>query len=213
MWETPSLYTPADGKVYTAMGMGGSYLSPLDGRQLPLLLLRVDISTDDEPKDVKERHPSLLWQELLRNDERNWGCHPRDLHHWKEALLDIMLDLMERPCAIDICQTGQHDDVLERRNEQVGDEDLEDFGLGGGVVGEDALEEGDQNVAERGGDEGTVGGHFGDTGGEVGSMLWAVFGDYGSEKLLESHEGTGGKHFGAEWVVLEGFEVDLNWVS
>lgn len=187
----------------------GSYLSPLNSQQLPLLLLSVDISSDNETHDVKERHPSLLWQKLLRNNQCNWTCDPADLHDWQEPLLNIMFNLVERTCSINVCEGCQHDNILERRNQQVGNEDLKDLGFGGGVIGEKTLEERDEEMTERSGDEGTVGCHFGDTRGQVSSVLWAIFGDDGGEELLEGHEGAGSEHFCAERIILKSLEVDL----
>ena len=47
------------------------------------------------------------------------------------------------------------------------------------------------------GDEGAVGGHLGDAGGEVVAVLGAVVGEPGGDDLLEGGEGAGGEHFGA----------------
>lgn len=124
-----------------------------------------------------------------------------------------MLHLVEGSSTVDIGEGCKHDNVLQWRDQKVGNEDLEDLGLGGGVAVEDALEEGDEEMAERGRDEGTVGSHLWDTRGEVGSVLWTIFGDDGGEEFLESHERTGSEHFGTKWVVLESLEVDLGIVD
>ena len=69
-------------------------------------------------------------------------------------------------------------------HDEVGDEDLEDFSSKGGAVGEDSLEEADEEVAHGCRDEGAVSGHFGDAGGEVMAMFAAVVGEPGGDEFL-----------------------------
>lgn len=64
-------------------------------------------------------------------------------------------------------------------------------------------------MADGSGDEGTVGGHLGHARGEVVAVLVAVLGEEGSEKLLDTVEGTGREHLGAERVRLELLNVGL----
>lgn len=67
---------------------------------------------------------------------------------------------------------------------EVGDEDLEDLCFEGGAIGEYSLEEANKEVAHRRRDEGAVGRHFGNAGGEVMAMFAAVVGEPGGDEFL-----------------------------
>lgn len=60
---------------------------------------------------------------------------------------------------------------------QVADEDLQNLSLETLASSEDFLQQTDENVAERGADEGAVQGHLGHTRGEVVAVLAAIMGD------------------------------------
>jgi hypothetical protein len=57
--------------------------------------VRVDIGPNDKSDDVEERYPYVLWEELLRECQRNRGDDPADLHHRHEASLDCRAYLVE----------------------------------------------------------------------------------------------------------------------
>ena len=57
--------------------------------------MRVDICPNDKSDNVEERYPDVLWEELLRECQGDWGDDPADLHHRHEASLDGRAYLVE----------------------------------------------------------------------------------------------------------------------
>lgn len=178
---------------------GGSIacLLLLDGRDPLLLRARIDISPNHKSDQIKKRHPSLGGQKFLGNNQRNGAGAPGDLHDWHEARLNCSTDLMPSTGAGDDSHAGKVDSVLNRRDDEVGNEDLEDFGFSGGPVCEGFLERCDEDVADGRGDKGAIDGHFGDTRGEVAALTVFITSDDGGEELLKSGEDAGGEHLGA----------------
>jgi hypothetical protein len=92
---------------------------------------------------------------------------------------------------------------------QVAHEDLENLGLQTRPSAEYLLQDGDQDVAERRADEGAVDGHLGHARGEVVALPVLVVRNPRGQKLLEAGERSGGKHLGAQRVVLQLLEIGL----
>ena len=86
-------------------------------RREPLLLgVRVDISANDKRHNVKERNPSLLWEELLRKRKADWRSDPADLHYWPESGTNGRPDLMEGACTSNDGHENQIHRVLDWRD-------------------------------------------------------------------------------------------------
>lgn len=92
---------------------------------------------------------------------------------------------------------------------KVADEDLEDLGLQARAVAEGFLEQPDQEVAHGSADQGTIRRHLGNPRGEVVAMLVPVLGKPRREHFLETSEGTGREHLGADGVLLELLDIRL----
>ena len=179
----------------------------------PLLLgMRIYVSANDERQNIEERNPSLLRQELLRKRQRQRARNPADAHDGPETRADRSTDLMPSTRASDEGHAGKVDGVLDRRDDQVAGEDLQDLRTQRGASREEALQHGDEDVAEWSADEGAVGGHLGHARGKVVPVFAAVVGEPAGEHFLEGGEGAGGEHFGAQGVGLELFEVSLDQV-
>lgn len=112
----------------------------------------------------------------------------------------------------EIC-ASQHDlGVQLRRMEaynEVANEDLHDLGLEAFPSTEDLLQNADEEVAERGANEGAVEGHLGDSRREVVAVLAPIMRDPRSEELLQAGQGAGREHFGAQRVLLQLLEIGL----
>ena len=93
-----------------------------------------------ERHNIKERHPRLLGQELLRECQCDGARDPGYLHDRHEAGAHGGADLMPCSCACDDGHGGEVDGVLDGSDDKVGGHDLEDLGLEGGAAGEDLLE-------------------------------------------------------------------------
>ena len=76
----------------------------------------VDVGADDECDDVEERNPGLLWEELLREGEGDWGGDPGHLHDWHEACSPGRVDLVICAGTGDDGHRNQVDTVLDWRN-------------------------------------------------------------------------------------------------
>lgn len=207
-------------------------LSPQGGEPL-LLGVCVDVGADDEADDVEEGHPGGLGQELLGKGQRDGRDDPADLHDGHEAGLDGCADLVECAGAGDEGHGGQVDAVLDGRDlgglalgavrvgmrmgtgayDQVAEENLQDLGLDAGAALEQLLQDADEDVAERGGDQGAVDGHLGHARGEVVAALAAVVGDPRGQELLQARQRARGEHLGAQRVALQLLEVRLRRMS
>lgn len=160
-------------------------LLPSDSRDSLLLGRLVDVGTDNEGDQVEEWHPRMRRQKLLGEQQREWTSAPRHLHNWHEPNLDSRADLVECPCAGNDCHAREVHGVLDRRDKQITYDDLRNFGRSGGTTSEKFLEQGDKDMPERRGNEGTVDSHLGDTGGQEGATLASVASDYGGKDFLE----------------------------
>lgn len=92
---------------------------------------------------------------------------------------------------------------------QVADQDLEDLSLETCAASEELLQDVDEDVAERRGDEHAVQGHLGNARAEVVAVLANIVGKVGGEQLLQTREHTRGEHLGAQRVLLQVVEVGL----
>jgi hypothetical protein len=173
----------------------------------------VDVGADDEANDVEEGDPELVREELLGKGQADGRGDPRNAHHLPEANLDSGADLVVCAGASNQGHGDQVDAVLDGSNNQVADDDLHDLGAQAGAALEEELQQPDEEVAQRRADEGTVGGHLGDTGRKVVAMLVAVLGHPRSKELLQTSEGARGQHLCPQRVLLElvdvGSEVSL----
>ena len=93
--------------------------------------------------------------------------------------------------------------------DQVADEDLEDLGLQTSATSEDLLQNADEDVTQRGGNEHAVERHLGDARAEVVAMLADIVSEPRGEELLQTGEYTGGEHLSAQRVVLQLLQVGL----
>lgn len=187
----------------------------------------VDVRPDHKCHKVEERHPGLFGQELLGECERDWGSDPRHLHHRHEACANGSADLVKGACARNDGHGSQVDSILDGGDlltiyqystqfligffayHKVRDEDLRNLRFERCAVAEQPLENSNQGMAERSADQGAISHHLRDARGEVVAMLAAVMSEPGGQDFLDTSQGTGREHFGAEGVCLELFEVGL----
>lgn len=75
----------------------GTLLSAFPSQRRNPLLLRmcIDVSPNNEGNEIKERHPSLRGEELLRKGKRNGRGYPGDFHDGHEAGADGGADLVD----------------------------------------------------------------------------------------------------------------------
>jgi hypothetical protein len=81
-----------------------------------LLRYRVDVRSDGEGHDVKERDPGVLGEELLGKGQSERGNDPANLHDRHEAGLPCRMDLVECSRARDDSHRHQIHTVLDRSN-------------------------------------------------------------------------------------------------
>lgn len=93
--------------------------------------------------------------------------------------------------------------------DQVADEDLEDLGLETGATSEDLLENADEDMAQRGGNEHAVERHLRDARAEVVAVLADIVSEPRSEKFLQTGEHTRSEHLSAQRVLLQLLEIGL----
>jgi hypothetical protein len=91
-----------------------AYLS--ESLETLLLGVGVDVGADDEADDVKEWHPGVLRQELLREGESDRRSDPAHLHDRHETGLDSCTDLVNRPSTRNDSHRREIDYVLDRRD-------------------------------------------------------------------------------------------------
>lgn len=108
---------------------------------------------------------------------------------------------------------GHAHDLKTATYDQVADEDLKDLSLEAGATTEDLLQDANEDVAQRRADERAVEGHLGHSRREVVAMLAPVVGNPRGEEFLETREGTGRQHLGAQGVALELLQIGLWWTS
>jgi hypothetical protein len=199
-------------------------LAPQGGKAL-LLGVGVDVGANDKADNVEEGHPRRLGQELLGKGERDGRDDPADLHDGPEAGLDRGTHLVKGAGTGDDGHGDEVYRVLDGRHlresatevhfqdtsayNQVADEDLHNLGLETLAPAEHLLQDADEDVAERGADEGAVDGHLGHARREVVALLAPVVGDPRGEELLQAGEGARGEHLGAQRVLLELLQVGL----
>lgn len=169
----------------------------------------IDIGSDDETDEVEEWNPGVLGQELLSEGQSQRAGDPADLHDGEETRPDHGLNVLLLPGTGDDRHAGKVDNILDRSNNEVADQDLEDLGTGGSAISESALENINEQVTERGRDEGAVDGHHRHTWGQIAAML-LIAGDERCKKFLESRQGTGRNHLRLKRVRLEQVQVRLN---
>lgn len=99
--------------------------------------------------------------------------------------------------------------MSDRTYQQVAGENLQDLGLDASPASEDPLQNSDEKVAQRGADEHSVEGHFGDAGAEVVTVLADIMGDPRGQDFLQTGQDTGGQHLSAQGVGLQLAEVEL----
>jgi hypothetical protein len=105
--------------VSSAAGRRSSSLAvvlPPQGCEPLLLGVRVDVCANDERDNVEERHPRLLWEELLGKREADGRRDPADLHDGPEAGLDCCSNLVEGARAGDDGHGDEVNAVLDRRD-------------------------------------------------------------------------------------------------
>jgi len=150
----------------------------LSQRSEPLLLgRRIDVCSNEEPNKVEEWHPGLLRQELLCECEAQWRGNPADLHDWQETRLPSCVNLVDSASSGYDCHGDEVDAVLDRSNDEIADENLEDLRLQAGSPGEHFLEYADEDMAQRSTDECTICHHLWNPGCEVVSILVAILGN------------------------------------
>ena len=98
----------------------------------------------------------------------------------------------------------------ESAYEKVANEDLQDLGLQTRAAGKDLLQDADEEMAQRGGDEHAVQGHLGHAMAEIVAVLADIVGDPGREEFLQGREDTRGQHLGAQRVRLQLAQVKLD---
>lgn len=96
---------------------------------------------------------------------------------------------------------------------KVAENDLEDLGLERGAALEERLHDPNKNVAHGSANQSTVGSHLGHARGEVVAVLVAVLGEERGQELLDTGQGTGSQHLGAERVGLELLDVGLRSIE
>lgn len=93
--------------------------------------------------------------------------------------------------------------------DQIADENLQDLSLQTGATSEDLLENADEDVTQRGGNEHAVQRHLGDARAEVVAVLADIVGEPRGEEFLQTREHTRGEHLGAQRVLLQLAEIGL----
>lgn len=181
----------------------------LEGCHSFLLSKSIDVGSNNETDKVEERNPSVFRQELLGEGQSQRAGDPANLHDREETGPDHSLDVLLLPGTSNDRHAGKVNNVLDWRDNEIADQDLENLGAGGGTVSESALEDIDEQMTERGRDEGTVDGHHGHTGSQIASML-LVAGNERGEKFLEGRESSGRDHLRLKRVRLEQSEVRLD---
>jgi hypothetical protein len=78
--------------------------------------VRIDICSNDESDNVEERHPDVLWEELLCEGQGDRGNDPADLHHRHETSLDGCAYLVESARAGNDGHGNEVDCVLDGRD-------------------------------------------------------------------------------------------------
>lgn len=81
-----------------------------------LLLVRVDVGTDEEADDVEEGYPGLLGQELLGKGQGQRRGEPADLHDRHETGANGGADLVECASTGDDGHGGEVDGILDGRD-------------------------------------------------------------------------------------------------
>ena len=179
----------------------------------------VDIGPNHKAHDVEERHPGVLGKELLRKGKGQRRSDPANLHDGHEASAHGSADLVDGARTGDDTHGGEVDDVLDGRDlnelristhsllfirieppnrgygygsayDKVANEDLQDLGLQTRAAGKDLLQDADEEMAQRGGDEHAVQGHLGHAMAEIVAVLADIVGDPGREEFLQGREDT-----------------------
>jgi hypothetical protein len=189
--------------------------------------MRIDVCTDDESDDVEEWHPGALGQELLSKRQGDWGYDPADLHDWPEARLDCRLHLVEGAGARDEGHGGEVNAILNRcdlrmsatygritschsgTHNQIASENLQNLRLQALASLEDLLQRANQDVTQGRANQSTVYGHLRHARGEVVARLAPVMRNPRCQEFLQTREGSGREHLGAQWVALQLLEVCL----
>ena len=199
----------------------------------------VDIGSNHKAHDVEERHPGVFGEELLRKGKGQRRSDPANLHDGHEASAHGSADLVDGARTGDDTHGGEVDDVLDGRDlnelristhsllfirieppnrgygygsayDKVANEDLQDLGLQTRAAGKDLLQDADEEMAQRGGDEHAVQGHLGHAMAEIMAVLANIVGDPGREEFLQGREDTRGQHLGAQRVRLQLAQVKLD---
>jgi len=94
----------------------------------PLLLGEsINIGSNDETDKVEEWNPSMRGQELLGERQSNWAGDPANFHDGEETRPNHSPDIFPLPGTSNEGHTSEVDDVLDRRDDQVANEDLQDL--------------------------------------------------------------------------------------
>lgn len=91
-------------------------MSLSQSREALLLGYGVDVGSDSERNNVKERDPGVFGKELLRKGKSERGDNPADLHDRHESGLPGRVDLVECPRSGDDGHREQVHAVLNRSN-------------------------------------------------------------------------------------------------
>ena len=185
--------------------------------QTLLLGVGVDIGPNHKAHDVEERHPGVLGKELLRKGKGQRRSDPANLHDGHEASAHGSADLVDGARPGDNGHGGEVDGVLDGGDlnglhisiccnppgsnrkqkqgiwsayEKVANEDLQDLGLQTRAAGKDLLQDADEEMAQRRGDEHAVQRHLGHTMAEIVAVLANIVGDPGREEFLQGREDT-----------------------
>jgi hypothetical protein len=170
----------------------------------------VDVCANDECHDVEEGHPGLLGKELLSKGKADGRSDPGNLHDLHETDTDSSADLVICAGSSDEGHGDKVDRVLNGRNDQVANEDLQDLGAQARPVLESLLQAPDEEVTEGRTDQSSISCHLGDSRCKVVSVLVAVLSQPRGQEFLETSESSGREHLGAQGVLLELLDVGLN---
>lgn len=89
---------------------------PPQSRKPLLLRVLVDVGANDKGHKVEERHPRLLWQELLGKRQADWRGDPANPHHGPKPSTDSSPNLVEGASAGDDSHEDQVNRVLNGSN-------------------------------------------------------------------------------------------------
>lgn len=149
----------------------------------------------------------MLGKEVLGKSQRNGRCDPADFHDGHETGAHSGADLMESAGAGNDGHGDQIYRVLNRSNNQIANQDLQNLGFQTRATGKDLLQNSNENVAHGRTDEHSVQRHLWHAGAEVVAVLADIMSEPRGDEFLQRREDTGGEHLCAEGVCLELFEV------